>query len=56
MQQQAKIEAASRRKRPPPRGRYPKGLTARDRMERTLLTTRGFRLYTKRSQTVEPVF
>ena len=26
------------REPPPPRGRYPKGLTARDRMERTLLT------------------
>ena len=27
------------REQPPPRGRAPKGLTARDRMERTLLTT-----------------
>jgi len=31
------------REQPPPRGRAPKGLTARDRMERTLLTTRGRR-------------
>ncbi|MEO6197344.1 MAG: transposase [Dehalococcoidia bacterium] len=44
------------REQPPPRGRAPKGLTARDRMERTLLTTRGRRLYTKRGQTVEPMF
>ena len=44
------------REPPPPRGRYPKGLTARDRMERTLLTKRGRRLYKKRGQTVEPVF
>ena len=44
------------REQPPPRGRYPKGLTARDRMERTLLTTRGRRLYKQRGQTVEPVF
>jgi hypothetical protein len=41
---------------PPPRGRAPKGLMARDRMDRTLLTTRGRRLYKKRGQTVEPVF
>ena len=44
------------REQPPPRGRSPKGLTARDRMERTLLTKRGRRLYKKRGQTVEPVF
>lgn len=44
------------REQPPPRGRAPKGLTARDRMERTLLTKRGRRLYKKRGQTVEPVF
>ena len=44
------------REPPPPRGRYPKGLTARDRMERTLLTKRGRRLSKKRGQTVAPVF
>ena len=44
------------REQPPPRGRSPKGLTGRDRMERMLLTTRGRRLYKKRGQTVEPVF
>ena len=45
-----------RREPPLPRGRYPKGLTARDRMEHKLLTTRGRRLYKQRDQTVEPVF
>ncbi len=44
------------REPPPPRGRAPKGLTARDRMERMLLTKHGRRLYKKRGQTVEPVF
>ena len=36
-----------------PRGRMPKSLTPRDRMERALLTKRGRRLYKKRGQTVE---
>lgn len=40
----------------PPRGRIPKNLTAKQRMERKLETKRGQRLYKKRSQTVEPVF
>lgn len=44
------------RERPPPRGRIPKGLSARERMERKLLTKRGRALYRRRSQTVEPVF
>jgi transposase len=44
------------REQPPPRGRCPKGLTARDRMERMVLTKRGRHLYKKRGQTVEPVF
>ena len=41
---------------PPPRGRIPKALTLRQRMERKLLTQRGRKLYKKRGQTVEPVF
>ena len=41
---------------PPPRGRMPKDMTARDRMERKLLTKRGRALYKLRGQTVEPVF
>jgi len=39
-----------------PRGRMPKNLDVRERMERKLLTKRGRELYKKRSQTVEPVF
>jgi transposase len=39
-----------------PRGRIPKQLSVRDRMERKLLTKRGMALYKLRSQTVEPVF
>jgi transposase len=49
---QRKEAAAS----PPPRGRIPKDLTLRQRMERKLLTKRGRELYKKRSRTVEPVF
>jgi hypothetical protein len=39
-----------------PRGRMPKDLSPRDRMERKLLTKRGRTLYKLRGQTVEPVF
>ena len=41
---------------PPPRGRMPGNLSARERMERKLLTKRGRALYRLRGQTVEPVF
>ena len=41
---------------PSPRGRIPKDLTTRQRMERKLRTKQGKRLYRYRSQTVEPVF
>lgn len=41
---------------PPPRGRCPANLSARERMERKLLTKRGRDLYRLRGQTVEPVF
>lgn len=44
------------REAPPPRGRIPRDLSARDRMERKLLTKRGRRLYKIRGKTVEPVF
>jgi hypothetical protein len=44
------------RERPPPRGRIPRGLGWRERMERKLLTRRGRALYRKRGMTVEPVF
>lgn len=41
---------------PPPRGRIPKGLSKRQRMERKLRTKRGRRLYRKRGGSIEPVF
>ena len=44
------------REQPCPQGRIPARLSRRDRMERTLLTKRGRRLYKTRGQTVEPVF
>jgi len=44
------------REAPPPRGRIPKGLSARDRMERKLLTKRGREAYKQRGSTIEPVF
>ena len=47
---------AARKEKGTPRGRIPKDATARERMERTLLTTRGRALYRMRAQTVEPVF
>ena len=46
----------AQREQPPPRGRIPTHLSARERMERALLTKRGRRLYKLRGQTVEPVF
>lgn len=39
-----------------PRGRMPKDISQRDRMERKLLTKRGRAIYRKRGMTVEPVF
>jgi len=41
---------------PPPRGRIPAGMTARDRMERKLLTKCGRALYKLRGKTIEPTF
>lgn len=41
---------------PCPRGRIPKDMTLRERMERKLLTKRGRALYKKRGQIIEPVF
>jgi len=40
----------------PPRGRIPRKLTLRERMQRKLLTKRGRALYKKRGQIVEPIF
>jgi transposase len=40
----------------PPRGRIPKNISTRDRMDRGLLTKRGYNIYRKKSYTIEPVF
>ncbi|MDY6908582.1 MAG: transposase [Thermodesulfobacteriota bacterium] len=40
----------------PPRGRIPRDATARQRMERRLLTRQGREAYKLRGRTVEPVF
>ncbi len=39
-----------------PRGRIPKGLSLKERMERKLLTKRGRALYKLRGRTIEPTF
>ena len=44
------------RERSCPRGRIPKDLGLRERMERNLLTKRGRTFYNKRGVLVEPVF
>ena len=44
------------REAPPPRGRIAADTTARERMERKLLTKRGRALYKLRGQTIEPTF
>ena len=44
------------RPEPAPRGRIPKGLSARDRIRRKLRTKRGRERYALRMETVEPVF
>lgn len=41
---------------PPPRGRMPKSITARERMDRKLRTKRGRDIYRRRGASVEPVF
>jgi len=49
-------QRATLRDAKPPRGRKPKNMTARQRMDRKLATKRGRELYRLRGQTVEPVF
>ncbi|MBI2945241.1 MAG: transposase [Candidatus Wallbacteria bacterium] len=51
-----KTARQSLRDKPHPRGRIPKNLTARQRMERRLATKRGQTLYKRRKCIVEPVF
>jgi transposase len=49
-------QRAELRDAPPPRGRIPKNLSPRERMDRKLRTKRGRAIYRQRGQTVEPVF
>lgn len=49
-------QRAALRDAPAPRGRMPKRLTARERMDRKLRTRRGRALYRQRGAAVEPVF
>src|SRR3954465_3311405 len=53
---QARQQRAELRDAPAPRGRMPKGLSARDRMQRKLRTRRGRAIYRQRGASVEPVF
>jgi transposase len=49
-------QRAALRDAPPPRGRKPKTMTARERMQRKLRTKRGRARYRQRGTSVEPVF
>lgn len=49
-------QRAALRQAPLPRGRLPKAMTARERMDRKLRTKRGRALYRQRAASVEPVF
>src|SRR4051812_38238687 len=49
-------QRAALRDAPPPRGRKPKNMTRRERMERKLRTKRGRACYRRRGASVEPVF
>jgi len=49
-------QRAALREAPAPRGRMPKSMTARERMDRKLRTRRGRALYRQRGASVEPVF
>ncbi len=49
-------QRAALRDAPPPRGRKPKNMTARKRMQRKLRTKRGRTRYRQRGASVEPVF
>jgi hypothetical protein len=49
-------QRAALRDAPAPRGRMPKSLTARQRMDRKLRTKRGRALYRQRGAAIEPVF
>ena len=54
--QKDRAQRAVLRDVPPPRGRKPKNMTARERMQRKLRTKRGRTRYRQRGASVEPVF
>jgi transposase len=54
--QKDRKQRAELRDAAPPRGRMPKTMTARQRMERKLRTKRGRAIYRQRGAAVEPVF
>lgn len=54
--QKDRKQRAALREAPAPRGRMPKSMTARERMDRKLRTKRGRALYRQRGAAVEPVF
>jgi transposase len=54
--QKDRKQRAALRDAPAPRGRMPKSMTARARMDRKLRTKRGRALYRQRGASVEPVF
>ena len=54
--QKDRKQRAALRDAPAPRGRMPKSMTARERMQRKLRTKRGRALYRQRGTSVEPVF
>jgi hypothetical protein len=53
---QDRQQRADLRDAPAPRGRLPKGLSARERMQRKLRTKRGRAIYRQHGASVEPVF
>lgn len=54
--QKDRAQRAALRDAPPPRGRKPKNMKARERMQRKLRTKRGRARYRQRGASVEPVF
>jgi len=54
--QKDRAQRAALRDAPPPRGRKPKNMKARERMQRKLRTKRGRIRYRQRGASVEPVF
>jgi len=54
--QKDQAQRAALRDAPPPRGRKPKNMKARERMQRILRTKRGRARYRQRGASVEPVF